>query len=134
MDYQKSKIYSIKSHLTSNIYIGSTCRELQLRLKEHKKSKNNYTVHEILQYPDVYIELIENYPCNSRDELHKREGYIISINFHAINKIIAGRDQKESHQAYCKKNSEKRKELWRIWYSNNKQSCIDRVKTYRNIK
>ena len=64
------KIYSIRSHQTDLIYIGSTIEtRLSARLSKHRSDykryimsgKFNYYVSsfEILKYNDAYIELIE---------------------------------------------------------------------------
>ena len=42
------------------------------------------------------IELVEEYPCNSKSELEKREHYHIQLNT-CVNKLIAGRSGKEYH-------------------------------------
>jgi hypothetical protein len=67
----------------------------------HKTHYKNYldeshycTSFKIIKYPDAYIELLEQYPCNSREELNRREGsYIRKIN--CVNKNIAGRTKKQ---------------------------------------
>ena len=41
-----------------------------------------------------YIELFENYPCENKDELRKREGEVIR-EIGTINKHVAGRSKKE---------------------------------------
>ena len=38
-DYSKAKIYAIKSDQLDKIYIGSTCRPLNIRFNEHKSKK-----------------------------------------------------------------------------------------------
>ena len=45
-------------------------------------------------YKDAYIELIEDFPCNSKKELNRREGQHIRNN-DCVNKNIAGRTKKE---------------------------------------
>jgi hypothetical protein len=50
----------------------------------------------MVQYDDVYIELLELFPCNSRMELEKREGELMRLHLSKIvNKHIAGRTRKE---------------------------------------
>jgi hypothetical protein len=51
------------------------------------------------------IELIENYPCNSKEELLKREGWYIKVT-ECVNKMVAGRTKQEWKQD----NPEKAKE------------------------
>ena len=86
MNYQNSKIYKITDNTTDMVYVGSTFKTLQQRLKAHEaayksfkagKFPNNVTVFKILENADYNIELIENYPCNSKKDLELREGQII---------------------------------------------------------
>jgi hypothetical protein len=59
----------------------------------YKRLTNKCTVSVIFDKYGVQnckIELVENYPCNSKNELMKREGYYIQNN-ECINKCVAGR-------------------------------------------
>jgi len=133
-NYQNGKIYSIRSHLTTDIYIGSTIETLSNRLSQHKKyyenwlnKKTNYTSSfKIIEKDDeCYIELIELYPCNSRIELCRREGEIIR-NTICVNKNIAGRTKKQYREEHKEILAEKEK----IRYNNNKQQINERTKQY----
>ena len=84
MDYKNGKIYAIRSHQTEQIYIGSTTQPLTKRLSKHKAQ--NCSSRLILQYEDAYIELIENFPCESKTDLEN--DFILKI----INVVI-----KEDH-------------------------------------
>ena len=129
-NYQNSKIYTIRSHQTDKIYIGSTCNELRKRLFQHKQDykrflKNkfqNVSSFEIIKYDDCYIELYEKYPCSDKMELHKREGEIIrSLN--CVNKNMPGKKNKE-----CMK--EIRKKYYKKWYEENKENKKKYKKEY----
>jgi gas vesicle protein len=130
-NYQNGKIYSLRSHQTDDVYIGSTTLSLALRKAGHvgdfkrwlNGCKNYVTSFEIIKYDDYYIELIEYFPCNSKEELHKREGEIIRETENCVNKVIAGRSQKE----YCEDNKEKMKEYWKQYREDNKE----KIKQYR---
>lgn len=91
MNYKNGKIYAIRSYQTEEIYIGSTTQTLTKRLSSHKRNICNSKL--ILQYPDAYIELIENFPCNSKEELNRKEGEHIRAN-NCVNKE-AGRTPEE---------------------------------------
>ena len=98
--YHNSKIYTIRSHQTDKFYIGSTIdKYLSKRFSNHKnnnKNNNGTSSYEILQFDDAYIELLENFKCESREELNKREGELIrQYKDQCVNKNIAGRTQKE---------------------------------------
>lgn len=76
-DYQQGKIYKL-THGKMFYYGSTTLRLLCQRLALHhvdlkKRTSKLYTYLEDKDWNDVKIELIENYPCSSVDELHKRE-------------------------------------------------------------
>ncbi len=102
-NYRNGKIYKIIDHTNNNVYIGSTVQTLQRRLSGHikdfqrylKDSKYHYvSSFKILQNNDYEIQLIELYPCDSKQELNKREGYHIK-SLECVNKCVAGRTKKE---------------------------------------
>lgn len=103
--YQDSKIYALRSYQTDKVYIGSTYNTLAKRFGSHKSDfknpKNYITSHEILKYEDCYIELVEDFPCNSKNELNRREGQVIRET-NCVNKFISGR----THREYCNDNPE----------------------------
>ena len=78
--FDNGKIYKIVSDNTNDIYIGSTTNTLKQRLQEHeskyRKKKLGLKACDILKFGSYRMELIENYPCNNRKELFKREGEI----------------------------------------------------------
>jgi hypothetical protein len=86
-DYSQGKIYKIVCNKTGLIYIGSTYRSLEQRLKEHisyckayidKRSNRLISSIYVIFNNDYKIELIENYPCQNKRELEKKEYYYIS--------------------------------------------------------
>jgi hypothetical protein len=126
MDYKNGQIYCIRSHQTDQIYIGSTCSPLAKRFYDHKKKSNNRISKQITQYEDAYIELIENYPCNSKKELNRREGQHMRNTENCINKKIAGRTQKE----YDFDNKEQISQYHKEWYEENKEQILEKQKEY----
>jgi hypothetical protein len=107
-DYNKGKIYVIRSKHTDKVYVGSTTKRwLSDRMSHHRycfRQKNSGTSSkEILQYDDAYIELLELFPCSTKQELFKRENiWIIKLN--SVNKQSAtGFDR----NTYYKKNKHK---------------------------
>jgi hypothetical protein len=103
-NYLLAKIYKMVSP-SGLIYIGSTCEPTLARRKSgHKrmfkfycKSNKKYYSSFLLFEEDkdnVNIILLENYPCNNRDELTAREGYYIK-QFDCVNRYIAGRNKKQ---------------------------------------
>ena len=75
--YKNSKIYQITFNKNNYVYVGSTCEDIEIRLKWHIKNKNS----QIYKYKDdiPQISLIINAPCNDRKKLLQIEnGYITS--------------------------------------------------------
>jgi GIY-YIG catalytic domain len=114
--YQDGKIYAIRSNLTEKVYIGSTIRTLRERFSGHKSASKKCSSKHIIQYPDAYIELIENYPCNSQTELELREGAITRSTANCVNQVVIGRTMKERDE-----HSKKMEELYRIRYVQKKK-------------
>lgn len=148
-DYSKGKIYTLRSHQTDQVYIGSTINPLYKRLGDHKcafkryqSGKTNFTTSFYLfKFDDVFIELLEKYPCSSKEELTKREGELIRQEVKCVNKHIPGRSKFEYHidnldriQAYHKEyhinHIERRHAYQREWYKTN----IDSIKKSRNVR
>ena len=114
MDYKNGKIYQILNNVNDDIYVGSTCQALSNILYEHRsrcKTSHNgklYPVMREIGRDNFYIELIETYTCNNKDELKAREGYYIRERA-TLNMEIAGRSDKQ-------------------YYEDNKYRFKDRVK------
>jgi hypothetical protein len=113
--YQRGQIYCIRSPQTEMVYYGSTIQPLYKRFKEHKDCMNYgtyYSSQEILKFGDAYIEWVEDFPCNSKKELNRREGQIQRENKEfCVNLHIAGRTRKE-------------------WHETNKTSILEKQKIY----
>lgn len=79
--YNNAKIYTVRSPHTEKYFTGSTCLPLSKKLYMHRK---NITSYELVRLGETYIELLENYPCKSNDELKKRLGKHLRKNKHEI--------------------------------------------------
>jgi len=141
-DYQGGKIYTIRAPETDKYYIGSTAQSLAKRFYDHKKNYKRYqngktyyiTSYDILELEGAYIELLELYPCNSKNELERREGQLIRENReNCVNKHIAGRTikewvednkkhLKEYHCEYHAANKEQRNAKMREYHAANKET------------
>jgi hypothetical protein len=102
------RIYKIVSLLTEKVYIGSTVKSLEQRLKEHKNhykcyqnGKSNYvTSYELVKYTDATIELIEEIEYINKRDLHIKEKYYIQTIDNVINKYIPTQSIKECKKKY----------------------------------
>ena len=125
-NYQNGKIYSIRSRSRPDlIYIGSTTRRLSERFGRHKAPSASTSAKQIILIGDAYIELIENYSCNSKEELCRREGEIIR-SMDCVNKIIAGRTKEEYREEHKEEALNRAKE----YYENNKEKVKDYKQKY----
>ena len=132
-DYSQGKIYVIKSSQTEDIYIGSTITTLSKRFGCHKnqcekylEGKSNYiSSFEILKYEDAYIELLDDYPCNTKQELLMKEGEF-QQKMKCVNKNIAGRTKKECI------NSTEYKEYRKKYMKEYNEMNKDKVKKQRD--
>ena len=141
--YKKGKIYIVKcKYDDSLIYVGSTIRCLNVRFVEHRCYKD-CSLYQFVkgEWDNFYIELYEEYPCNNKKELLKREGEVIRL-IGTINYKIAGRtskeyreDNKEILAEKAKERREKNKEILtekkKIYYENNKERLAEQKKKYR---
>jgi hypothetical protein len=104
-DYQKGKIYKLWSPQGNEIYIGSTVNSLAKRLSQHKSYRDCNSKYLFENYNDVRIELIEEYPCDNKIQLNKKEGEHIRNNT-CLNRCIPGRTKKEREKKYRENNKE----------------------------
>jgi hypothetical protein len=132
--YARGKIYTIRSHLTNKIYVGSTVNKLSKRFNDHKsiykyhKEGKKYAVNKKLavfeifdiDFEGAYIELHHDYPCNNRNELNREEGKLIR-ELDCVNKSIAGRTTTE----YYKDNRDECLNKTKQWHKNNPQYLKD---------
>ena len=81
----------------------------------------------MLEYDDVYIELLEMCPCNNKMELTRREGELIRANDTCVNKIIPGRTRKQ----YREDNAEAIKAKKSQFYQDNADKIKEQKKQYR---
>lgn len=148
-DYNKGKIYVIRNHINDNLYVGSTTQTLSKRLSYHKSDSQNkkyklYQAIDELGFENFYIELIENYPCDTKEQLTAREGYFIRLFgtfVNGYNKNIAGRTLKEWFQdnkdeiakqakQYYEENKEKILDYGRLYKKNHKEEITKYTKEY----
>jgi predicted GIY-YIG superfamily endonuclease len=90
-DYRNGKIYKITDGV--GVYIGSTTVPLSQRFAQHKNSKRQYekgnrkrkcSSYEVLN-DDSTISLLEDFPCERKEQLLSRERYFIET-MNCINK------------------------------------------------
>jgi hypothetical protein len=120
-DYQLAKIYMLTCDNPDLVYYGATTKKyLCDRLSKHNyefKNKIGFITSKCLfEAGNVKIELVENFPCNDKNELNAREAHYIRNN-QCVNKCIPGRTKKE----YREENKERKKELDKNYREANKE-------------
>jgi hypothetical protein len=148
-NYQNGQIYALRSYQSDDVYIGSTTMPLSKRkcnhVSDYKKykagtRKGTITSFKLCELPDMYIELVEKYPCDNKQELERREGQIIRET-ECVNKRIAGRTAKEyrtenkedikvRHKTYRDANKDKIKKQNHDYYAENKEDVQKRQKKW----
>ena len=129
MDYKNGKIYKILNNVDDNVYVGSTCQTLSKRMAKHreninKKEKCNCKLYKHMQQYGkecFYIELIEEYPCETIEQLRKRAGEFIRL-LGTLNSKVSGRTTQESSKAYYENNIEKERERCRLYNQSHKDT------------
>ena len=128
-DYSKAKIYRV--YCDDDEYIGSTTRQLSERMNQHRcayKGGVKLTSRVIFEKHGVEnckIELIEDYPCERREQLNRREGEIQRVRT-CINKNIAGRTREE----WRTDNAEANREYYAQYAVKNKEAIKERARQY----
>ena len=106
LDYSKGKNFITRNAQNDVTDSGSTRQTPQKRMTQQKKDMRRERCHNYKLYKEMseigkdsfYIELIEVYPCQKRDELLKREGEKIKEYQRELDRIISGRSKKEYRQ------------------------------------
>ena len=126
-DYSKGKIYRIVSDKTDQVYIGSTVKTLERRFSGHKSDfkRGEYcTSAELLKLGDARIELIRDFPCNSKRELAKGEDDYITGCCKVVNCNRASRTRAEYRTDNKAEIAEQRKQ----YHQANRAEIIEQMK------
>ena len=139
VNYNNGKIYKIEDLAGEMCYIGSTTKEkLCQRMVNHrakytlwKSGKTNkvivYDIFDKYGVENCRIILIENCPCESKDQLTSREAHYIRT-IACVNKYIPGRTQKEYQTEYSELNKEAISRRKRQYYLHKKESNLLKTK------
>jgi hypothetical protein len=131
-DYANGKIYKIVCNITGDQYIGGTTQKLSQRLTQHvsssKKTCRPCKSRDIILMGDYQIVLIENYSCNNKEELERKEREHIESNI-CVNKCIPTRTAKE----YYDTNRESLLLVGKEWRDTHKEVITIKQKEYRDM-
>ena len=141
-DYTKGKIYRLVCNTTGQQYIGSTTQSLSQRLGGHKKDykcfltgkkTNQVSSFSILSENNCEMILIEDFPCENKNLLERRERYFIET-MKCVNKVKPARTKeelKEYDQKYRQKNQEKIKEQVQKYNQEHKEEIKEYIQKYQ---
>lgn len=146
VNYQNAKVYKIIDNTNGNIYVGSTCEPtLARRLTGHVgtykqylngKCRNFMTSYNIIKNGDYDIVLLEDCPCENKDQLRTRERHYIE-SLDCVNKYIPSRSRQESSSAHYINHNDKFKQFRIDNKEKFKQYRLDnseKIKEYNNKK
>ncbi len=130
MTYTNGKIYKIANkNNPDEFYIGSTTNHLRIRWKGHKdkmKEKPDRLLYQRMHELGIecfHIVLMEDYPCDTKDQLRQREDYWIckmKPNLNKLRAYLTDDEKRENNKLNC-----------REWYSNHKDKVREYYKQYR---
>jgi len=132
-DYQKGKIYRMVNDELGLTYYGSTTQKLSARKASHKTQRSKGTSKQLFQKGNVEIVLVENFPCDTKEELLMRERYYIENN-DCVNRylpITTPEEKKEYDIKRREENKEQVKTLSAQWYQLNKEKAKIQKAKYR---
>ena len=122
--YRNGKVYKITDNAYTKCYVGSTCESLSQRMARHRKEYRNYlkgckyfitsfNIFNEFGIDNCKIELLENCPCDTVEELRKREGHY-KQSLDCVNKQTPGRTQAEYREQNREQiNQQKRDHYWK---------------------
>ena len=138
--YNRGKVYKLVSDKSNLVYYGSTICKLSIRLAKHRyeykknlsNEKSNKTAYKLLELGDAKIILVEDFPCERKEQLLARERHYIENN-PCVNKCIpiTNMTAKEYNKEWRIKNKDKKREMDRIYKAKNKEKLKEQSKLYR---
>jgi len=157
--YQRGKVYEIvvlHEDYKDDLYVGSTiCPRLSTRLGQHKieaeqdePTKKLHVLMKTLGVRFFKIVLIEDWPCDSKQELCKREQYHMTLRKPTLNMVNAyltkeerlayQKDYREDNKAvisardkdYREENKEAHKAYMKEYYEENKDAHKKQAKIH----
>lgn len=139
--YERTKIYVIENDIDGDFYVGSTTFQyLCERMTKHVWCAKDDTSCQYLLYRKMRqfglehfrIRLLEEYPCQTKQEKLLREQFWIDQLQPTLNqrKAIDTRARQEINRKYREENKGHIKELMKKYYEENKHHIKERKKNY----
>ena len=139
--YKNGKIYRIQC-TDGHYYIGSTTQKLIYRLNHHKqtskKDKTQFYNHiNQLGWENATIELLEDYPCQVKQELSKREDEYITehkedpfcLNVNRAHLTV--KERKEQVKEYTESHRQEANERTKEYRKQNREEILKKEAAFR---
>jgi hypothetical protein len=139
-EYLRGKIYKLQCD-DGYYYIGSTCNDLRKRLWTHKADYNRNRqiscynhIRDIGGWDRVRIVLIEDYPCENKEQLVRKEDTLIRTNqndtfclnhngsFTASSEVRTEQNRAKCNRFYQKNKDEINRKTREKYYSSSHQA------------
>lgn len=130
--YQTGKIYKIINDINDDVYVGSTYDKLCKRMEKHRSHRFTYghrmlySLMNELGVDKFRIVLIEDFPCENKEQLRMREAFYIR-EIGTLNKVVEDRTRQE----YKEQNKDKIKECMEKYREDRKEQILEKTKVYR---
>ena len=136
--YASSKIHKVVDNAYTMCYYGSTTMQLSRRMAKHRLHYRLFgegkfsriSVFDIFEAHGVHnckIELVEECPCESKEQLNQREGFHVRSN-ECVNKNIPGRTLAE----WLEDTRDHRLQMALSWQAANPEKVKEADKKYRS--
>ena len=150
VDYANGKIYRILQDNEKTVYVGSTSQALSARMAQHRKDVKRHPEWKLYKLmaevgiEHFHIELISDFPCERKEQLHAEEGRHIRLHNTLTdggNMNMAGRSVKQYYadnldriktdmKVYNESHKEVKHEYNTKYYSANKDKILQGCKVY----
>jgi predicted GIY-YIG superfamily endonuclease len=134
-DYSKNKIYELVSdNLPGIVYVGHTTDPIEKRLERHERLMD-CTARRIIEAGSYHIRVLEEWPCDTREQALWRERWWIE-NIPCINEVIPIRTEeewKEYGKRWSRENAVSRRNAVKKWKKANRAKVneIKRISAQR---
>jgi hypothetical protein len=140
--YPSAVIYVLQC-IDNYYYIGSTINHPRFRLNNHKNDSNKYPDRRVydhilkIGWPNVMLQIVEEYPCNTKKELQIKEDQYIKESIHdeyCLNHIranVSPQERKENVENYYLTHREQILQQHKTYIEANKQKVNEYKAAYR---
>jgi hypothetical protein len=130
VNYANSKVYCIRINIEEkeHIYVGSTTKPSHVA--DSKRTNLNSPLYNLInslpnKWLGIRLEMLEEYPCKTKDQLHAKEAeWIRKIG--TLNVVIPGRTDKEYYEEHKAELLEPKKQ----YFEEHKAEIAQKRKTY----